>query len=293
MITGLLLAVVLTAGDSPFDEASFAGLGARNIGSATMSGRISAMAAARQKDGRLRIYVGAASGGVWRSDDSGTQFRPIFDDQPVQSIGALAVDPKNPDVLWVGTGEAWTRNSVSYGDGVYKTTDGGESWTKVAIPAASERVSAIVLDPRNPQTAFVCVPGRLFSDSTDRGLYKTTDGGKTFARVLSGSNGSTGCSSVAVDPKSPDVVYAGLWDFRRQGWTFRSGGNGPEAFSGSAMFKSTDGGKTFVELKVGGRGRQGPASQAVGPRGDRCGTHAQPAYLRVHRDGEERDLRQR
>jgi photosystem II stability/assembly factor-like uncharacterized protein len=274
MIAALLTTMLLTATDAPFDEASFAGLGARNIGSAAMSGRISAMAAARQKDGRLRIYIGAASGGVWRSDDSGTQFRPIFDDQPVQSIGALAVDPKNPDVLWVGTGESWTRNSVSYGDGVYKTTDGGESWTKVAIPAGSERVSAIVLDPRNPQTAFVCVPGRLFSDSTDRGLYKTTDGGKTFTQVLKGSNASTGCSSVALDPKTPDVVYAGLWDFRRQGWTFRSGGNGPDAPSGSALFKSTDGGKSFTELTAGAKGLPakpwGRVALAVAPsRGQR------------------------
>lgn len=244
----VLLSLTLAAADVPFDEASIAGLGARNIGSATMSGRISAIAAGRQKDGRLRIYVGAASGGVWRSDDSGTQFRPIFDDQPVQSIGALAVDPKNPDVLWVGTGESWARNSVSYGDGLYKTTDGGESWTKLALPASTERISAVVLDPRSTQTAYVCVPGRLFSDSADRGLYKTSDGGKTFQKVLAGANLSTGCSSVALDPQSPDTLYVGLWDFRRQGWTFRSGGPGPDAPSGSALFKSTDGGKHFTEL---------------------------------------------
>jgi photosystem II stability/assembly factor-like uncharacterized protein len=247
-----LLSLWLAAAPGPFDEAAFAGLGARNIGSATMSGRISALAAARQKDGRLRIYVGAASGGVWRSDDSGTRFRPIFDDQPVQSIGALAVDPTNPDVLWVGTGESWVRNSVSYGDGVYRTTDGGETWVKLAIPAASERVSAIVLDPRDPRVAYVCVPGRLYSDSSERGLYRTADAGASFTQVLKGGNASTGCSSVALDPTNPDVVYAGLWDFRRQGWTFRSGGEGPDAPSGSGLWKSVDGGRHFQALTSGG-----------------------------------------
>jgi photosystem II stability/assembly factor-like uncharacterized protein len=252
MIASALTLLLLSAGDSPFDESAFAGLGARNIGSAAMSGRISALAVARQKDGRLRIYVGSASGGVWRSDDSGTQFRPIFDDQPVQSIGALAVDPKNPDVLWVGTGESWVRNSVSYGDGLYKTTDGGETWTKLAIPAASERIAAILLDPKNTEVAYVCVPGRLFSDSEERGLYKTTDGGKNFSLILKGFNKSTGCASVALDPKNSDVVYASLWDFRRQAWTFRSGGAGPTAPSGSGLFKSTNAGKTFAELTENG-----------------------------------------
>jgi hypothetical protein len=248
MIATALGFILFAASDSPFDESAFSGLGARNIGSAAMSGRISALAVARQKDGRLRIYVGSASGGVWRSDDSGTQFRPIFDDQPVQSIGALAVDPKNPDVLWVGTGESWVRNSVSYGDGLYKTSDGGETWVKLAIPASSERISSILLDPKNTNVAYVCVPGRLFSDSTDRGLYKTTDGGKTFSLALTGFNKSTGCASIALDPKNSDIIYASLWDFRRQAWTFRSGGDGPASPSGSGLFKSTNGGKTFAEL---------------------------------------------
>ena len=114
-------------------SATISGLDARNIGSATMSGRVSAIAATREPSGKITIFVGAASGGVWKSDDSGTRYRPVFDEQPVQSIGAIALDPKNPKNVWVGTGESWTRNSVSIGDGIYKSTDGGETWTNVGL----------------------------------------------------------------------------------------------------------------------------------------------------------------
>src|SRR6266480_2719045 len=115
------------------------GVCARNIGSATISGRVSSIAATREPSGKLTIFVGAASGGVWKSEDSGTRFRPVFDEQPVQSIGALALDPKNPKNVWVGTGESWTRNSVSIGDGIYKSTDGGETWTHTGLEK-SERI---------------------------------------------------------------------------------------------------------------------------------------------------------
>ncbi len=118
-----------------------------------MSGRVAAVAAARRKDGALTVYVGAASGGVWKSTDGGTTFRPKFDKQPVQSIGAIALDPNNPDHVWVGTGEAWTRNSVSIGDGVYRSNDGGESWSNVGLPNA-ERIVRLAVDPRNGETVL-------------------------------------------------------------------------------------------------------------------------------------------
>ena len=118
----------LPAQQAPYSSATISGLGARNIGSATMSGRVSAIAANREPSGKLTIFVGAASGGVWKSEDSGTHYRPVFDEQPVQSIGAIALDPKNSKNVWVGTGESWVRNSVSIGDGIYKSTDGGETW---------------------------------------------------------------------------------------------------------------------------------------------------------------------
>src|SRR5207302_290171 len=125
----ILGAGIVAAEDAPFNSATISGLGARNIGSATMSGRISAIAGTREPSGKITLFVGAASGGVWKSDDSGTRYRPVFDEQPVQSIGAIALDPKNAKNVWVGTGESWTRNSVSIGDGIYKSTDGGETWT--------------------------------------------------------------------------------------------------------------------------------------------------------------------
>src|SRR5436853_6601873 len=137
-------AMPVYAADAPFNSSSISGLGARNIGSAAMSGRISCIAGVREPSGKITLVVGSASGGVWKSDDSGTRYRPIFDEQAVQSIGAIALDPKNSKNVWVGTGESWTRNSVSIGNGVYRSTDTGESWTHVALEK-SERVARIVV----------------------------------------------------------------------------------------------------------------------------------------------------
>ncbi len=251
-MTARWLPIILLAGHASaqtpvkVDSETISGLGARNIGSAAMSGRIAAVAAV-QEGPRLTVYVGAASGGVWKSVNGGTTFKPVFDKQPVQSIGAITIDPKNPKVIWVGTGEAWTRNSVSIGDGIYKSVDGGDNWVNVGLPE-SERIAKILVDPTESNTVYACVPGKLWSDSDQRGLYKTTDGGKAWVKVLKGANASTGCSMASLDPQNPKTIYAGMWDFRRQGWTFRSGGNGPDAPSGSGLFKSTDGGASWTEL---------------------------------------------
>src|SRR5881398_2350331 len=244
----LFVCTVLShAQDAPYTSATISGLGERNIGSATMSGRISAIAGTREPSGKITLFVGAASGGVWKSDDSGTRFRPIFDEQPVQSIGAIGLDPKNSKNVWVGTGESWTRNSVSIGDGIYKSTDGGETWTRAGLQK-SERIARVVVDPRSSDTVFAAVPGALWSDSPDRGLYKTTDGGKTWNQVLKGANLSTGCTDVKIDPSNPDIMFAAMWDFRRKGWEYRSGGEGPTAPSASGLFRSTDGGNTWTEI---------------------------------------------
>ena len=248
LAAGAVVAKPQAAAPAPvFDGSVVSGLGARNIGSATMSGRISAIAARQEKDGKVTIYVGSASGGVWKSLDSGTTFTPVFDKQPVQSIGAVTLDPNDPDTVWVGTGESWTRNSVSVGNGVYRSRDGGESWEYLGLPE-SERINKILINPKDSNTVYVCVPGKLWSDSADRGLYKTTDGGKTWSLILKGSNLSTGCSGLTMDPRNPDRLFAGLWDFRRKGWEFRSGGNGPTAPSGSGLFLTSDGGKTWQTL---------------------------------------------
>jgi len=247
LLSGAALALAPLAGAVVYDDATISGLGARNIGAAAMSGRISAIDGYNDASGKVTLFVGAASGGVWKSLDGGTTFKPVFDDQPVQAIGAITVDPSHPKTVWVGTGEPWTRNSVSIGDGIYKSTDGGESWQHVGLPQ-SERISKILVDPRASDTVYACVPGKLWSDSSERGLYKTTDGGKNWSLVLKGGNLSTGCSTLAMDPKNPDVLFAGLWDFRRKGWTFRSGGDGPTAASGSGLYRSADGGKTWTEI---------------------------------------------
>ena len=248
--TALIAVPAAAAPTSPAaDRAAISGLGIRNIGSATMSGRISAIAARREPDGKTTLYVGAASGGVWKSDDGGTTLRPIFDKQPVMSIGAITIDPNDPKTIWVGSGETWTRNSVSLGNGIYKSTDGGETWAWMGLPN-SERITRILVDPRRSDTVYACVPGRLWSDSADRGLYKTIDGGRTWVLALKGNNLSTGCSSIAIDPANPDRLLAGLWDFRRKGWTFRSGGDGPAALSGSRMMESLDGGRSWRDLNL-------------------------------------------
>ena len=240
-------AVAAHADTAPvIDSGAISGLGARNIGSAAMSGRISALAGFDDESGKVTLFVGSASGGVWKSTDGATTFKPVFDDQPVQSIGAIAVDPSNHQNVWVGTGESWTRNSVSIGNGIYHSTDGGETWEFAGLPK-SERIAKIVVDPRSSDTVYACAPGKLWSDSAERGLYKTTDAGKTWQLILKGSNLSTGCGSVALDPANPDRLLAALWDFRRQGWTFRSGGNGPKGAAGSGLFSSQDGGTTWTE----------------------------------------------
>ncbi|MBV9763458.1 MAG: glycosyl hydrolase [Acidobacteriaceae bacterium] len=245
-LIGLILPVCSSAQETKFDSDSISGLGARNIGSAEMSGRVSALTAVRE-DGRLTVYVGSASGGVWKSVNEGTTYKPVFDKQPVQSIGAITIDPTTPKTIWVGTGESWTRNSASIGDGIYRSTDGGENWTNMGLKD-SERISKILIDPKDKNVVYACVPGKLWSDSEDRGVYKTVDGGKTWNKILKGANLSTGCSMMSMSSRDSKTLYAGMWDFRRKGWTFRSGGESPTASSGSGLFKTTDGGETWTEL---------------------------------------------
>ena len=178
---------------APVDSATISGIGIRNIGSATMSGRIAAVAGSSNPDGKVTLYVGAASGGVWRSFDGGTTFKPVFDRQPVQSIGAIALDASRPNVVWVGTGEAWTRNSTSIGNGIYKSTDNGDTWTRMGL-IDSERIAKIIVHPLNGDVVYACVPGKLWSDSAERGLYKTTDGGEACAAIVKGRKQLRGMS---------------------------------------------------------------------------------------------------
>lgn len=240
--SGLLAISSLAVAQQPvrYDAGTISGLPARNIGSAQMSGRVAAVTAYTD-NGRIVVYAGAASGGVWKSINGGSTFKPVFDDQPVQSIGAVAVDPSNPKTVWVGTGETWARNSVSIGDGIYKSTDAGDNWTNMGLKN-SERIAKIIVNPKDGNSVLACVTGHAFDDSEDRGVYKTTDGGKNWRKVLAGANASSGCSMLSAAASDPNTIYATMWDFRRQAWTFRSGG------PGSGIYKSTDGGEHWTEI---------------------------------------------
>ena len=258
--TGILVAAMLglglpVAAQVEIDSNTFGGLYARSIGPAIMSGRIAAIDAVPKDP--LTIYAGAASGGVWKSKDGGLTWQPVFDDH-IQSIGAVRVDPQNPDTVWVGTGESWVRNSVSVGNGVYKTTDGGDSWKFVGLKD-SERIARIVIDADNPDTVFVCATGQLWSANEERGVYRTTDGGESWEQVL-GVDENTGCSDIAIDPQSPNILYAGMWQFRRYPDFFESGG------PGSGLYKSTDGGDNWRQVTAGlPEGEKGRIAVAVAP----------------------------
>ena len=172
-------AVSVSAQGVRVDGETFGGLRARAIGPATMSGRIAALDVVAGD--RVTIFAGTAGGGLWRSVDGGLGFKPVFD-RHNQSIGAVTVDPSNPRAVWVGTGESWVRNSVSVGDGVYRSTDGGDTWTRVGLER-TERIARIVVHPKDGQTVFVCALGQLFADHPDRGVFRTRDGGKTWSKI--------------------------------------------------------------------------------------------------------------
>jgi photosystem II stability/assembly factor-like uncharacterized protein len=219
------------------DTATLGGLTARSIGPAVMGGRIAAIDGVAGQP--ATVWVGAASGGVWKSTDAGTTFKPVFDEH-TQSIGAISVDQLKPDTVWVGTGESWVRNSVSVGTGVYKTTDGGASWKLMGL-ANSERIAKIAVDPKHSDTVYVCATGHLWNANEERGVFKTTDGGKTWKKILY-VDADTGCSDLDIDPQMPNILYAGMWQFRRQPDFFTSGG------PGSGFYRSTDGGEHWQKL---------------------------------------------
>jgi len=233
-----VLLLTASAAIAAVDPARLEGLKARSIGPAGMSGRIAAIDAFAP-DPRI-VFVGAASGGVWKSTNGGLTFEPVFDEQPVHAIGALAVDPRTPDVVWVGTGEGNLRNSISHGDGVYLTRDGGKTWANVGL-AKAERIHRILLHPRDPQTAWVCAVGPAWNDGPERGVFRTTDGGKSWKKVLHVDE-KTGCADLALDPGNPDHLLAAMWDFRRTPHIFRSGG------PGSGLHVTWDGGESWTKL---------------------------------------------
>ncbi len=237
----LLFSAFAATAQTNINAATFGMMEARYLGPGTMSGRITDIAGVNE-DGGKTIYVGTAGGGVWKTVNAGFSFKPIFDKYN-QSIGAIAVDQKNPKILYVGTGESNMRNSVSIGDGMYKSTDAGANWTKIGLDS-TQHISKVLLDPSNSDVIYVAAPGPLWSDGTQRGLFKSTDAGKTWNKVLY-INEKTGVADVELDPSNPSVLYATTWEFRRLPYAFNSGGNG------SGIYKSTDGGATWKELTNG------------------------------------------
>jgi photosystem II stability/assembly factor-like uncharacterized protein len=187
-------------------------------------------------------YAGAASGGIWKSMDGGNRWAPIFDKQPVAAIGALAVAPSEPNTVWAGTGEAWViRDSDVMGNGIYKSTDAGQTWTNMGLPE-SGRIGRIVINPSNSDIVFACVLGRVTGPQQERGVFRTTDGGQHWARVLFADE-NVGCSGLSLDPHNPHTLIAGMWQVEMHTWGEYSGG------PGSGIYVSHDGGTKWTRLE--------------------------------------------
>ncbi len=189
-------------------------------------------------------YVGAASGGIWKTNDGGVHWEPIFDDKPVSSIGALAIAPSDPNIIWAGTGEPWIRSHISVGQGIYKSTDSGKTWTLMGLEKTG-RISRVVIDPKNPDVVLVGALGHAYGPQPERGVFRTADGGKTWERVLF-TDEKTGCADLAMDPTNSRILFAGMWPLEIHTWGRDSGG------PGSGLFKSIDGGATWKRLTGGG-----------------------------------------
>jgi len=251
-----------SAAGQQLDPRLFSSLQARNIGPAGMSGRITAIDVV-EKDPTV-IFVGTATGGVWKSENGGQTWVPVFDDEAALGIGAVAVFQADPRIVWVGTGEGNPRNSAGVGAGIYKSTDGGRSWSFVGLES-SERIHRILLHPTNPDIAYAGVMGPAWSDGQERGLFRTTDGGASWERILF-VNERTGIADAVMDPSDPDRIIAAMWEFRRWPWYFESGG------PGSGLFLTEDGGDLWTRqaeaegLPTGDLGRMGLAFARSSPR---------------------------
>jgi len=244
------------ADKGPMKTDTFAGLALRSIGPAMISGRIADLAV-NPTDKNIR-YVAAASGGLWKTTNAGTTWKPIFDDQGSYSLGSVTIDPKHPLTIWVGSGENNSQRAVQYGDGVYKSLDGGTTWNNMGLKN-SEHISTIAIDPRDSNVVWVAAQGPLWKDGGDRGLYVTRDGGKTWNKAFETSP-STGVTEVFIDPRDPDVMFATTYQRRRAVWTLIDGG--PE----SGLRKSTDGGKTWRKISNGlPKGDIGRIGLAISP----------------------------
>ena len=234
-VAALFLLLVPTLLSAQVDPELLAGMKARSIGPAAMSGRVAAIDVVESNPDIM--YVGAATGGIWKSTNGGLSFTPIFDDQPVAAIGAVAIFQASPEIVWAGTGEGNPRNSMSVGNGVYKSIDGGKTWQHLGLDK-TERIHRIVLHPSDSNIAWVAAMGQAWGQNADRGVFKTTDGGKTWTKVLY-VNERTGTADLVIDPTNPNKLFAAMWEYRRWPWFFNSGG------PGSGLYVTYDGGATW------------------------------------------------
>ena len=245
LVLGAAVTVPLAQAPAPVTAADLFGqLKWRNIGPANMAGRISDIEAVEKNP--AIVYVGSASGGVWKSTNAGTTWTPIFENYPSASIGDVAVFQPNPDIVWVGTGEDCVRNSVAWGDGIYKSIDGGKTFTNMGLPE-SHHIGKVITHPTNPDIVYVAAQGHLWDRNPDRGIYKTTDGGKSWRKLTNGlpTDDHTGASDVMMDPSNPNVLYAGLWGRQRRPYVFESGS------ANGGIYKSTNGGDSWTKLTAG------------------------------------------
>lgn len=233
----LLCSAFITSASASVDADLLAGLKARTIGPAATSGRITDIEAIHNKPNI--IYAATATGGLWQSINAGLNWTPIFDEGDFASIGAIAINQHNPSIIWVGTGEGNTRNSTSYGGGMYKSIDAGKTWKAIGLEG-TERINRIALHPDNPNIAYAAALGTLWSENEDRGLYKTVDGGKSWQKILY-INEKTGATDIKMDPENPNKLYAATWQFRRWPYRFESGG------PGSGLYISYDGGENWQQ----------------------------------------------
>jgi photosystem II stability/assembly factor-like uncharacterized protein len=251
-LVAVLAATAFAAADAPYAHLKW-----RSIGPAVGGGRVAAVAGTAS-DPNL-YYIGAAGGGVWKTINGGATWEAVFEKEPVAAIGAVTIDPTNENVVWVGTGEANPRNDVTFGNGIYKTTDGGKTWTNLGLHD-TWAISRVLVDPKNPDHVIVGAAGDPFRDSDARGVYVTNDGGKTWSKTLY-VGPQTGAAELAMDPNDPSIIYASMWQFRRLPWTFHSGG--PD----DGIWRSTDGGATWTRLSGHGlpAGITGRSAVAIAP----------------------------
>ena len=229
----------------------------RNIGPAGMSGRITSIDAVVADPNQ--IWLGAASGGVWKTLNAGGSWESVFDEQPTLNIGSIAIQQSNPATVWVGTGEGNPRNSINIGEGIYKTIDGGKNWRRMGLEK-TRNIHRIIVDPANPNTVYAGAIGNPYAEHPERGVFKTTDGGETWNKILY-TNDTSGVADMIMDPSNPNKLFVAMWQHRRTPWSLSSGG------SGSGLYMTFDGGKTWKKLGAkeglpeGNYGRIGLASQ--------------------------------